>query len=59
MTNAQTVEQVTRGYRMEKPDLCTESTYEVMKQCWHKDPETRLSFAEVLAKLEENAEGYD
>eukprot|EP00730_Choanoeca_flexa_P016724 TRINITY_DN7966_c0_g1_i2.p1 TRINITY_DN7966_c0_g1~~TRINITY_DN7966_c0_g1_i2.p1 ORF type:complete len:598 (+),score=144.93 TRINITY_DN7966_c0_g1_i2:94-1887(+) len=59
MTNAQSVEQVTRGYRMAKPELCSETTYEVMKQCWHKDVETRLSFAEVLLKLEENAESYD
>jgi hypothetical protein len=43
---------------MEKPEVATETIYEVMKGCWHQDPETRLSFAEVVTKLEENATGY-
>jgi tyrosine-protein kinase Tec len=58
MNNAQTVDKVTRGYRMDKPELASETIYEVMKGCWHQDPETRLTFAEVVAKLEENSSGY-
>ena len=34
-----------------KPDHCPEEVYEVMLQCWEKDPETRINFEDVYSSL--------
>lgn len=36
-----------QGYRMERPDNCSETVYDVMKSCWHIDPEQRPPFPEL------------
>ena len=36
------------GYRMEKPDYCPRSIYNVMMNCWHSDPSARPSFKELM-----------
>lgn len=35
------------GYRLQKPELCSNKLYDVMHACWHKDPETRPTFSEL------------
>ena len=50
MMNREVLEQVDRGYRMPKPTLsptdppCPDSLYELMIQCWNKDPMSRPTF---------------
>ncbi|XP_077991094.1 tyrosine-protein kinase Yes-like [Glandiceps talaboti] len=44
MMNREVLEQVERGYRMPKPHNCPDSLYEIMLQCWHKDPSQRPTF---------------
>ncbi|RWS21332.1 mast/stem cell growth factor receptor kita-like protein [Leptotrombidium deliense] len=42
------------GYRMEKPDLCPNSVYQIMIDCWREDPKNRPDFtklAELLGNL--------
>nr|XP_047142211.1 tyrosine-protein kinase receptor Tie-1-like [Hydra vulgaris] len=33
------------GYRMDKPENCSETMYDVMLQCWHENPLQRPTFA--------------
>jgi fibroblast growth factor receptor 1 len=51
-----------RGVRPERPDLCGEEMYDVMKKCWQMDPEERPTFQELLTLLtvllERSTEGY-
>ena len=36
---------------LSKPEHCPEEVYEVMVQCWEKDPETRIDFEDVYSSL--------
>ncbi|XP_013403024.1 uncharacterized protein LOC106168493 isoform X2 [Lingula anatina] len=40
------------GFRMEKPDNCSQQVYEVMLTCWHPDPQDRPDFTELRANFE-------
>ena len=44
MNNRQVLEQVERGYRMPKPQICPDALYEIMLSCWRHKPEDRLTF---------------
>lgn len=39
------------GYRMEKPNHCHPSLYDLMMSCWHANPADRPTFQEVSDKL--------
>ncbi|CAG0916760.1 unnamed protein product [Notodromas monacha] len=53
MTNADVLHQVEQGYRMPCPPNCPTQLYEVMLECWHKDPKKRPTFETLQWKLEE------
>ena len=36
---------------MQRPVHCPEEVYEVMLQCWEKDPEKRINFEDVYSSL--------
>ncbi len=44
MANQEVLEQVQRGYRMNKPMHCPESLFRIMHQCWKQDPHDRPTF---------------
>ncbi|KAG8576129.1 hypothetical protein GDO81_009779 [Engystomops pustulosus] len=46
------VPRVERGYKMDAPDGCPAIVYELMKQCWHLDPNQRPSFRKLREQLE-------
>uniref|UniRef100_A0A5F9CWB7 Vascular endothelial growth factor receptor 1 n=1 Tax=Oryctolagus cuniculus TaxID=9986 RepID=A0A5F9CWB7_RABIT len=39
------------GMRMRAPDHATPEIYQIMLDCWHKDPKERPRFAELVEKL--------
>jgi abelson tyrosine-protein kinase 1 len=53
MTNSQVVHAVCKqNLRLEKPNSCPETLYELMCECWHVDPEKRPTFKEVYTRLQ-------
>ena len=44
MTNQEVLTQVQIGYRLPCPEGTPDSMYEMMKKCWHKDPQSRPTF---------------
>ena len=53
MTNAETIAQVERGYRMPIPPNCPEPLYQIMMDCWDKDPDNRPTFDFLQGTLED------
>nr|CAD7266077.1 unnamed protein product [Timema shepardi] len=53
MTNAEVLHQVEHGYRMPCPPGCPNSLYDIMLECWHKDPMKRPTFETLQWKLED------
>ncbi|XP_053202561.1 tyrosine-protein kinase Src42A-like [Panonychus citri] len=53
MTNAEVLHQVEHGYRMPCPQGCPQALYEIMLECWHKDPMKRPTFETLQWKLED------
>ena len=51
MTNA--FAQVERGYRMPIPPGCPQPLYQIMLQCWSKDPNSRPTFEYLRDTLED------
>ncbi|XP_065663107.1 mast/stem cell growth factor receptor Kit-like [Hydra vulgaris] len=44
ISNRELLSLLKSGYRMEKPENCSETMYEIMLQCWNKDPLQRPTF---------------
>ncbi|KAL9980676.1 hypothetical protein ACROYT_G009289 [Oculina patagonica] len=42
-----------RGYRMEKPDTCSEEFYQLMTSCWADNPDARPTFTWLCQDLED------
>eukprot|EP00049_Salpingoeca_infusionum_P004816 m.84059 g.84059 ORF g.84059 m.84059 type:complete len:711 (-) comp12736_c0_seq5:226-2358(-) len=40
------------GYRMPKPEGCPPKIYQLMRDCWHADPQQRPSFKDIKTALE-------
>lgn len=53
MTNAEVLHQVENGLRMLCPANCPSALYDIMLECWHKDPEKRPTFETLQWKLED------
>ena len=52
MTNTQTLEQVTQGYRMPRPHGCPDQLYDIMLDCWRMEPCNRPTFETLQWQLE-------
>jgi spleen tyrosine kinase/tyrosine-protein kinase ZAP-70 len=48
MKGAQIIEMIDQEKRMEKPDLCPDSVYDVMLQCWQRKSEDRPTFQQLV-----------
>ncbi|XP_073254702.1 uncharacterized protein [Porites lutea] len=52
LTNSELYRLLGTGYRMEKPDMCSDDVYELISDCWNEDPYIRPSFYRLIEKLE-------
>ncbi|XP_072403212.1 tyrosine-protein kinase Src42A isoform X1 [Diabrotica undecimpunctata] len=53
MTNAEVLHQVEHGYRMPAPQSCPPPLYDIMLECWNRDPMRRPTFETLQWKLED------
>lgn len=53
MTNAEVLHQVEHGYRMPSPPGCPTALYDIMLECWNRDPMKRPTFETLQWKLED------
>ena len=53
MSNAQVLEAIQQDYRMPCPMGCPDQLYEIMRECWREDPESRPTFETLQWRLEE------
>lgn len=52
VTNRELCRLLKSGYRMAKPDICSDELYELMLDCWKEEPDERPSFEQLIPKLE-------
>ncbi|CAH3187521.1 unnamed protein product, partial [Porites lobata] len=52
LTNSELYRLLGAGYRMERPDMCSDDVYELMADCWKEEPRSRPSFYQLIEKLE-------
>lgn len=52
MSNQEVLQQVSRGYRMPKPQNCPDKLYQLMLNCWKSSPDERPTFETLKYKLE-------
>uniref|UniRef100_A0A8C3BM69 Tyrosine-protein kinase n=1 Tax=Cairina moschata TaxID=8855 RepID=A0A8C3BM69_CAIMO len=50
--NMQVIEKVSQGYRLYRPQLVSDITYQIMYNCWHELPEKRPAFFQLLSFFE-------
>ncbi|XP_068731951.1 uncharacterized protein [Montipora capricornis] len=50
------LESLKSGYRLEKPDMCTDRVYTLMTDCWNQDPDERPSFERLYKRLDDMLE---
>ncbi|XP_073931246.1 tyrosine-protein kinase Srms isoform X1 [Castor canadensis] len=51
MSNHETLQQISRGYRLPRPAACPAEVYMLMLDCWKGSPEERPTFATLREKL--------
>ncbi|XP_068703102.1 tyrosine-protein kinase receptor torso-like [Montipora foliosa] len=56
MKNKQFLQNLKAGYRLEKPDMCTDPVYALMRDCWNQDPDERPSFQRLYKRLDDMLE---
>ncbi|KAH9405597.1 Tyrosine-protein kinase Src42A [Tyrophagus putrescentiae] len=59
MTDAEVLSQVDQGYRMPCPAGCPPVLYDIMLECWNKDPLKRPTFETLQWKLDDFFEGSE
>ncbi|XP_065662146.1 tyrosine-protein kinase receptor torso isoform X3 [Hydra vulgaris] len=52
ISNRELLNLLKSGYRMEKPQNCSETMYDIMLHCWNEDPLQRPNFTELREHLE-------
>uniref|UniRef100_A0A8C2WT89 Tyrosine-protein kinase n=1 Tax=Cyclopterus lumpus TaxID=8103 RepID=A0A8C2WT89_CYCLU len=53
MSNPEVIQNLDRGYRMPKPENCSDGLYNVMGLCWRENPEDRPTFEYLRSVLED------
>ncbi|XP_072049428.1 uncharacterized protein [Amphiura filiformis] len=61
MSSKRVLQELQKGYRLAKPEHCSQDIYSMMKECWQERPEKRPGFGQIHRKLDqmlEDAQGY-
>ena len=45
--------QLNNNKRLEKPENCSEDCYDIMQDCWKKDPAARPNFTEIKRRVDQ------
>uniref|UniRef100_A0A0B6Z904 Serine-threonine/tyrosine-protein kinase catalytic domain-containing protein n=1 Tax=Arion vulgaris TaxID=1028688 RepID=A0A0B6Z904_9EUPU len=53
MDNKTVLDQVERGYRMDKPTNTPDGVYTKMLECWHEKPEQRPTFEHLFVYFDD------
>ena len=51
-SNREVTEFLIAGGRHRQPDLCPDDLYQVMHNCWHKDPVRRPTFEAIYNQID-------
>jgi len=51
MSKDEVVTKVIQNYRMDIPDNCPQNIYNLMKNCWDRDPKKRPSFEKIASQV--------
>ena len=51
LSNVETIENVSSGYRMPPPENCPKEIYDLMLACWDTEPENRPTFKIIHERL--------
>ncbi|XP_067025150.1 angiopoietin-1 receptor-like [Acropora muricata] len=52
LTTTELMSELRKGYRLEKPNGCSDEMYQVMTDCWHSNPTLRPTFDHLVERLE-------
>ncbi|XP_020631998.1 angiopoietin-1 receptor-like [Orbicella faveolata] len=52
LSTQELIAELKKGYRLEKPDGCSEEMYQVMRSCWNPNPSARPTFDQLRIQLE-------
>lgn len=50
--NSQILDHLESGYRMQRPEVCSEDLYKLMRQCWSANPDDRPFFQQIVEQFE-------
>ncbi|PFX14962.1 Fibroblast growth factor receptor 1-A [Stylophora pistillata] len=52
ISNQRLLKALNSGHRMEKPQICSDDMYDLMRQCWKEKPSERPLFSSIREQLE-------
>lgn len=55
LSTTELIDQLKKGYRLEKPDGCSDAVYQIMRDCWNPNPKSRPTFDDLVTRLENMA----
>ncbi|XP_038064848.1 fibroblast growth factor receptor 3-like [Patiria miniata] len=61
MSSQKVIDEIKQGYRLPKPEHCSDNIYQIMKDCWQEKPEDRPDFAGLHTTIDDilaDAAGY-
>lgn len=51
MSNPEVIDNLERGYRMPKPENCSDGLFNIMCDCWRENPDDRPTFEYLRSVL--------
>ncbi|XP_038066020.1 proto-oncogene tyrosine-protein kinase receptor Ret-like isoform X2 [Patiria miniata] len=61
MSSQKVIDEIKQGYRLPKPEHCSDDIYQIMMDCWQEKPEDRPNFAGLHTTIDDilaDAAGY-